>query len=894
MAAKGAMMLSKEKLRETFSKEPEKYYVTDVFKKEGFARKKCRLCSKYFWSADSERQLCGDPVHEPYSFIKEKPREIAYSEFWNKFSKFFKDEKHTIIERYPVVSRWRQDLYFTIASIQDFQRIEGNSISFEYAANPLLVPQICMRFNDVANVGINGRHFTSFMMAGQHAFNYPKEGYWRDKTIELNFDFLTKVLGVKKNELTYVEDVWAMGDFSEFGPSLESFSNGLEMVNSVFTQFEYANNDVKELAGKVVDVGWGFERLAWYYSGAQTAYDVILKKELDYIYKNTGLKKDFKLYSKIAEKFGLIDANDIKDLPQIEKQILKSAGIPENEYYETIKPMQAAYTIADHTRTLLFAINDGALPSNVGGGYNLRILLRRIFDFMSRYNMNIDLMRIMEAHVRDLDKVYKGMDESLDEISTIINVERRRYENTKGAALKIVTAMIENKEKPTDEKLRMLYESNGITPDFINSVAESKGIKLEIPEEVYTKIMKSDFIAKKKEEEHFDIDIEKLPKTEKLFYKLAYESDSKVLAAKENYAVLDKTPFYAESGGQESDRGTIDEIEVKDVQSVNGIIVHVMVEPVKFREGSKVHCVVDKERRLRLMAHHTATHLISAAARATLGKHAWQEGAKKTPNKAHIDVAHYEKLSDEQIQAIENLANSYITHGIRVSVNELDRKDAETKFGFSIYQGHGAPAKKMRIVEIRDLDGNLIDAEACGGLHLWNHESSIGIIKIINSARIHDGINRIEFVAGPAVLDKINSLEDNIDQLAKLTGIDRDKISSGLSAKLKELELYKERYEGSEELLIRYIAKDLVGSNLKKLTKELNYDRDMLRKIATAFVELKKDDAIVLSNSKHEIVAITGNDSEENALDLAKKHAKELKKEFVGGGTKRIAEGKLR
>ena len=182
------MMLSKDELRKGFSKEYEKYYGTKLFKDEGFERKKCRICGKYFWTADSSRELCGDSEHEPYTFMKDRPTSIGYEEFWKKFAGFFKKEGHEEIKKYPVVSRWRQDLYFTIASIQDFQRIENGAMSFEYSANPLVVPQICLRFNDIPNTGVTGRHFTSFMMAGQHAFNYPKEGYWRDRTIKLNYD----------------------------------------------------------------------------------------------------------------------------------------------------------------------------------------------------------------------------------------------------------------------------------------------------------------------------------------------------------------------------------------------------------------------------------------------------------------------------------------------------------------------------------------------------------------------------------------------------------------------------------------------------------------------------------------------------------------------------------
>ena len=555
--------------------------------------------------------------------------------------------------------------------------------------------------------------------------------------------------------------------------------------------------------------------------------------------------------------------------------------------------MQAAYAIADHTRTLLFAISDGALPSNVGGGYNLRIILRRIFDLTSQYGLDMDLMKIIEMHSNELSGLYGHVKESLNEINEVIDVERKRYENSKLAAQKIVSSVIEKHEPLTPERVRTLYESNGITPDFIKSIAESKKVKIEIPEQSYMELVKGDFTEKRKEPKVTGIDVTNIPSTIKLFYGDAHESNSKVLLVSGNMVVLDKTPFYAESGGQEADTGSIDGIGVKDVQSSGGVIVHTLVKPAPFKKGQSVHCIIDGERRMRLVAHHTATHLISAAARSVLGKHAWQEGAKKSYDKAHIDISHYEKLSDKQIEEIEGKANSYIMHGIKVTAEEMDRKKAEAKFGFSIYQGHGTPSGKLRIIQIRDLKGNLIDAEACGGLHLGGKESEIGLIKIIRSSRIHDGINRIEFVAGPAALEHIINMEHSIDNLAKLTGVDRDKLEPGLSAKMKELGMYKYSYEFMEEQLSGYVAKELAEGRDDEIVKELDYDRSMLRKIATKFTDGKKDGTILLYNKRFEAVSVSGAESDENALEFTKAEAKKLDLVFKGGGSKRIAEGRL-
>ncbi len=885
-------MLSKENLRKDFSSDYQKYYMVETFKREGFSRKQCKGCGKFFWTSSS-KEYCGDPEHEPYSFIRDKQNDIGYVEFWDKFAHFFKKNGHAIVERYPVVSRWRQDLYFTIAGIQDFQRIENGKMEFEYQANPLLVPQMCMRFNDLPNVGITGRHFTSFMMANQTSFNYPREGYWRDRTIELNYDFLVNTMGVKKDDLTYVEDVWSMGDFSEFGPSLEAYSNGLELVNNVFTQFEYTNNTVRELSGKVVDVGWGFERLLWFYSHKETAFDATFPRILEYIHKNCGLKQDRKLYRKVGEVAGGIDIGEAADISKYSEELARRAGISIKEYNDIIRPMQAAYAIADHSRTLMFGINDGALPSNVGGGYNLRIILRRMFDLIDEYGMSVDPIKLIEMHASELKGLYGPMLEDRDELNEIIELERKRYVNTKQAASSTVASLLSNNEAISVERLKTLYESNGITPEYIAKVAASKGVKVKVPENFYSKVIKGDFTEKRKHGKSLDIDVDGLPQTEKLFYKFESEADAKVLRLKGNMAVLDKTPFYAESGGQEADHGTIGNVRVIDVQGLNGVIVHVFDGKPDFSEGSTVHCIVDQERRTRLMAHHTATHLMSAAARKVLGEHAWQEGARKSATKAHIDVAHYERLSDEEVQRIEDTANGYIVHGMKVKMEEVPRSEAETKFGFSIYQGHGVPAKMLRMVEIYDKDGKLIDAEACGGLHLMDRESMVGLIKVVSSSRIHDGVNRLEYVAGPASVEYVDTLGRDLRSIASVVGVDKDKLIQGVSMQMNELKEFRKEQQRLIDELAELMAREFAvkGGELKR---RMDYGRLALRAIATKMADSRKGSVVLLYNGSGELICVSS-DPSRSAVEFAKSSAGSIAAgaSFIGGGTARMAEGKL-
>ncbi|MEM3781459.1 MAG: alanine--tRNA ligase [Candidatus Micrarchaeaceae archaeon] len=881
--------MSKDLLKEEFGKNYEKHYKVKLFEEQGFERKRCKLCGRYFWTADPNREACEDSSHAPYSFFKERPREESYADFWRKFSKFFESNGHSIIGRYPVVSRWRQDLYFTIAGIQDFQRIENGVMSFEYPANPLLVPQMCLRFNDIENVGVTGRHFTSFMMANQTAFNWPKEGYWKDRTIELNFGFVTKVLGVKKEDIVYNEDVWAMPDFSEFGPSLETFVNGLELVNSVFTEFEYSGNEARSLANKVIDVGWGFERVLWFYTGYDNAYEAAFHKTVGLVAKESGISIDTKLYKKVAGLLGSVDFTETRNARAQFSSMLESAGLTTEQYEREVGPAQGIYAIIDHVKTLLFAMTDGALPSNIGGGYNLRVILRRALDFRKKYGIKMSLSDIAKAVADELKGVYPELLGGLEIFGKVVEIEGLRYEKTAAEARKIAEVAISKGKEIDSKELRRLYESNGITPELLEKIAAEKHVSIKIPENAYAEILVGEVARKEKPQKGalpVAEEVLKLQATKQLYYEFATYSKSKVIYSKGKFVVLDKTPFYPEGGGQVADKGTINGVKVVDVQKISNVIVHELATEKHFEEGSFVEAFVDVGRRERLIAHHTATHLISAAARKVLGNHAWQEGAKKEPEKAHIDIAHYERLSEEELGKLEQQANEWLLSGIKVEANVMDRGEAERKYGFSIYQGHGVPAKEMRIITIRSLVGDLIDAEACGGLHAVGKEFLIGTIKIINSYRIHDGVDRIEFVAGRSAVEYLQKEHIALSRIASRLNTDL----SGAEKKLDELIDAGVRAQKQQDAISNAFARAIADAyaGKKEIIMDLDLPAKLLGKVADEIA--RRNGAIVLlKNSAGNVVCISASGSGKSAIGFVKSKFSN----FKGGGDERFAEGKV-
>ena len=221
-----------------------------------------------------------------YTFIGNgvgKGKKITFAEAWQGFEKSLTTARIpcTPIKRYPIVARWRNDVDFVAAGIFCFQPycVTGE---LDPPANPLICPQFCVRFNDLDNIGVTGRHYSGFIMIGIQVFNYPNDyKFFKDETIEFNYRWLTETLGIEKEEITFIEDVWAGG--GNLGPSIEYFVHGLEVGNMVFMQYKtFHDGSREELDVKVIDVGIGLERIAWLYNGTSTSYSDTFSHSLAY------------------------------------------------------------------------------------------------------------------------------------------------------------------------------------------------------------------------------------------------------------------------------------------------------------------------------------------------------------------------------------------------------------------------------------------------------------------------------------------------------------------------------------------------------------------------------------------------------------------------------------
>ena len=316
----------------------------------------------------------------------------------------------TSIERYPIVARWRNDVDYVAAGIFCFQPycVTGE---LDPPANPLICPQFCARFNDLDNIGLTGRHYSGFIMLGIQVFNKPDDyHFFKDECIEFNYRWLTETLGIDPDDITFVEDVWAGG--GNLGPSVEYFVRGLEVGNMVFMQYKtFHDGSREELDVKVIDVGIGLERIAWLNNGSATSYSDTFRNAMEYFQSKTGVEINQEIWQKFGPYSCTLNIDEVENIEETWAELANKIDVPVEDLKSSIQVVKEMFIILDHTRTILITISDGSLPSNVGGGGNVRNILRRCFALLKQRGwweqLGMDgFIEIFDHHKLDLQGIY--------------------------------------------------------------------------------------------------------------------------------------------------------------------------------------------------------------------------------------------------------------------------------------------------------------------------------------------------------------------------------------------------------------------------------------------------------------------------------------------------------
>ncbi|MEM4180443.1 MAG: alanine--tRNA ligase [Nitrososphaerota archaeon] len=783
----------------------EEHYSIGFFSREGYRRLRCRSCGKYFWSL-TERETCGEAPCEPYTFIGSPPTRRPYSvpEMREAFLSFFESKDHRRVAPYPVVPRWRKDLYLVSASIVDFQPHVTSGAS-EPPANPLVVSQPCIRMVDIEKVGPTlGRHLTIFEMGGAHAFNFPgRDVYWKDRTVELCLEFM-EGLGLRAEEIVFKEGIWAGG--GNAGPCYEVIHSGLEVATLVFMSYRVLNDTLEELPVRTVDTGYGVERYAWLSQGTPSAFQVIYSSIMDKVSSIIEIPElNSEAFARYARYSAWIQPSPGFGPREARHQAAKLAGVNLDYILPALERLEQVYKLLDHTKSIAFILADGVVPSNSKVGYLARLLLRksqRILEIMGRGDA---LPELVSLQVEIWGRDFPRLREMREEILELASHEVRRFKESVSRGLsqleRELSEMKRSNKPLTSESVARIYEERGLTPDLV--ISKARAMELETPSiEEVEELMISRHIEASRErgEENWVAGALQvaggLPKTEKLYYEDPYASsfEAKVLASSNGLVVLNRTLFYPEGGGQVGDTGVLrwsrGEARVTDTQILDGVIIHFVggeAPPV----GETVQGQVDIERRLNIMRHHTATHILIGSVRRALGRHAWQMGAKKEAEAARLDVSHHKPLTQEDVERIERLANEVVARRLPVKVMWLPRSTAEERYGFTLYQGGEAPLGEVRVVEIPGWD-----AEACGGTHCAN-TAEVGLIKILKVERIQDGVVRLVFAAGAAAHKQIS---ETITQLQRRVEL--------VERALRQLKLgYSKLIEGYQESVLREFEK---------------------------------------------------------------------------------------
>ena len=818
----------------------------EFFNDNGFKRSVCPKCDRAFWSL-GEWASCGEPPCDEYSFIDDSPmnKPMDLHQTREAYLSFFEENGHGRVSRYPIVARWRNDVFFTQASIYDFQPyvIDG---TIEPPANPLTISQTCVRFNDIDNVGKTGRHFTFFEMLAHHVFNRKdrEEIYFKSKTAELCHRFFTERLGTDPRKLRYIEEWWEGGGNS--GPCLEVILDGVEVATLVFMMYRETSKGRELMDTQVVDTGYGLERICWVSQGTSSAYEAVFGSVVEDLKDLAGIRYDPRVMKEYAKVAGMTNAKTAADIREIREKTAERLGMSYDELMATVGPLEDVYVICDHSRALAIMLNDAVVPSNVQEGYFARLLVRRALRSIRNLGLKIRLSEVVAKQVDEFSSVIPELASNRSDILNLVEVEEDRYHETLSRGRQLVSKLTKGLapgEGIGADKLIELYDSHGLNPEI---VAEFTDVPVIIPDDFYIQVTTRHEVTEQREDAESQLPRD-LPETYPLYYDDVKEPefDANVIAVIQDDVVLDRTAFYPEGGGQEWDLGTLSGKDVRQVVKAGRTVFH-NVPGHSFSVGDVVKGSIDLERRRQLMSHHTAAHVINGVCQKMFGNHIWQAGANKGIDSARLDITHYENFSPEDISIIERESNRLVMLDIPTTIEIVPRDEAESKYGFRLYQGGTVPGKMIRVVSIPD-----VDSEACGGLHV-DRTGKIGPIRIVRSKRIQDGVVRIEYVSGMAAVRAMQDDRDTVAAVSEELNIPRNQVRDAVVRTRNELRTAQKALDSlrcemsqnaSGDLLSKAVDVDGVkvichmaseGEDVDQLSKTLSENADVLAVVAAA------------------------------------------------------------
>lgn len=743
---------------------------------------------------------------------------MTSNELRQAFLEFFRDNGHEVVASSPLVPGNDPTLLFTNAGMVQFKDVFLGDEQRSY--NRAATSQRCVRaggkHNDLENVGYTARHHTFFEMLGNFSFG----DYFKREAIQYGWDFLTKTLGLAPERLwvTVFEDddeaadiwlnemkidpekfsrlgakdnFWAMGDTGPCGPCSEIFYDHgadvaggppgspdedgdryVEIWNLVFMQFDRsADGTLTPLPKPSVDTGMGLERIAAVMQGVHTNYDI-------------------DLFANVIQATA--------DVLGVEKDGSSSLNV-----------------IADHIRACSFLIVDGVLPGNEGRGYVLRRIIRRAIRHGKKLGTDgLFFHKLVAPLAKEMGGAYPELLKAQAHVEKVLKKEEQRFAETLDQGMEILESAIadlKGSELPGDVVFK-LYDTYGFPVDLTADIARER--ELSVDEKGFEVAMEqqrdraraaskfgaagSDSLKTNAETEFLGYTGTEASSTILSLHK-GGEAVASLAVGEEGAVILSATPFYAESGGQIGDKGILVSdgklFNVADTQKSGKANVHYgTVEQGELKVGDDMDAIVDADRRQAIRLNHSATHLMHAAMQQVLGDHVTQKGSLVAPDRLRFDFSHYEAVTAEQIQEIEDLVNAEIRKNAPAETNLMSYDDAIESGATALFgEKYG---DKVRVLKLGESS-----VELCGGTHV-DRTGDIGVFKITSEGGVASGVRRIEAVTGSGAMAWIDQNQLTLGTLAGLLRSQPDQAAAKVEQLLKRSKDLEKELAAAKQALI--------------------------------------------------------------------------------------------